>query len=97
MLDVMIVHAISEETDQTWWMSRPLVLEGFKYWKRGVGWGGDANRIIAGPLAGHRPLSKLLGEAPVYPLFLHLCRLNLVFARHIFYFVGFAMLWLIYI
>ena len=57
-------HAISEETDQTLWMSRPLTLEGFKYWTRGMGWGGDANRITAGPLAGHRPLSKLLGVAP---------------------------------
>ena len=64
MLDTMIVHAISEETYQTWWMSRPLTLEGFKYWKLGVGWGGDANMIIAGPLAGHKPLSKLLGMAP---------------------------------
>ena len=94
----MIVHAISEETDQTWWMSRPLALEGFKYWKRGVVWGGDANWIIVEPQAGHRLLSKLLGLVPtVYPLFLHLCKLNLVCAGRIFYFVGFAMFLLIYI
>ena len=65
---------------------------------RGRGRGGDANRIVAGALVGHRQLSNLLVATPaVYPLFLHLCRLNLVFAWRIFYFVGFAMLRLIYI
>ena len=67
----MNLHAISEETDQSWWMSRPMAQPGFIYWKRGAvrcGGGVEANRIIAGPLASHRPLSKLLGAAPaVYP------------------------------
>ena len=51
-----------------------------------AGWR-ERNRFIAGPLGGHRSLSK----------FLHLCRLHLVFAGRIGYCVGFAMLWLIYI
>ena len=66
VLDSMIVHAISEETDQTWLMSRPLA-EGFRYWKRAVGWGGVANRINAGPLAGHRSLSKAYFISIVLP------------------------------
>ena len=39
---------------------------------------GPANRIVAGPLVGHRSLSKLLG-APhaVYPWFLHLCMITM--------------------
>ena len=58
----------------------------------------EADRIFAGLLAGHRPLSNLLGAAPaVYPLFLYPCWLNLVFAGRIGYFVGFAMLRLIYV
>ena len=41
-----------------------------RFQKRGLGWGRDVKRIIVGPLAGYRPLSKLLGAVPaVYPAF----------------------------
>ena len=44
----------------------------------GVGGRGEANRIIAGSLVGHRSFSKLLA-APhaVYPRFLHLCMITI--------------------
>ena len=47
MLDSMILHAISEETDQTWWMSRPQA-----YGEGGAGGCGGGEKQT-GLLRGH--------------------------------------------
>ena len=69
---------------------------------RGWGWrGGGGERgkhDYCGATGRPQVTFKIIRGAPaVYPLFLHLCRLHLVFAGRIGYCVGFAMLWLIYI